>query len=254
MLKKDLEYLGLAEKEALIYMAALELGKAPVQKIAQKAGVNRATAYVIIEALSKKGLISNYTEGKKQFFCAEAPEKLSLLFREEVMEIQRRQEYLDKILPELKSLNASVKSRPVVRYYEGKAGIRAIAEELFISEYKDDVRMIFSNDLLTQTFSEEELVSMTNRRKAKGTKAKAIVNDEFNKLKTRSDAELFRLPTKNYSITSDIAFFGDKIRIVTQKGESAGLIIENKEVANTLKILFDLAWKYLENKKRGLEK
>ena len=167
MLKKDLEYLGLSEKEALIYMAALELGKAPVQKIAQKAGVNRATTYVIIEALSKKGLISNYTEGKKQFFCAEAPEKLSLLFREEVMEIQRRQEYLDKILPELKSLNASVKSKPVVRYYEGKAGLRAMSEEFFITNHKEEARSLYSFDLLNDIFSKDEILEMRKKRQNK---------------------------------------------------------------------------------------
>ena len=245
MLKKDLEYLGLSEKEALIYVAALELGKAPVQKIAQKAGVNRATTYVIIEALSKKGLISNYTEGKKQFFCAEAPEKLSLLFREEVMEIQRRQEYLDKILPELKSLSKSTKN-PVVRYFEGKTGMRAIAEELFDVKQDELVNMIYSYDLLKKMFSEEEILEMRKKRQSKNIKAQIITNDEKNDLKT--DAKIFRIPASKYEITSDIAIFGDKVRMVNQKGEFFGVIIESKEISNTLKILFKLACKNLKEK------
>ena len=244
MLKKDLEYLGLAEKEALIYLPALELGKAPVQKIAQKAGVNRATAYVIIEALSKKGLMSNYVEGKKQFFCAEAPEKLSLLFREEVMEIQRRQEYLDKILPELKSLNASIKSKPVVRYYKGKSGLRAMSEEFFISDHKEPAKMIYSVDLLSNVFSDDEIQGIRNRRQAKKISVKAIVNDKDKKLKT--DAEFYRINFDKYPITSDIAFFGDKVRIATQKGDLIGIIIENREISNTLKTLFDIAFEYIK--------
>ena len=36
---RELTYLGLAEKEAKVYLAALELGKSPVQKIAEKAGL-----------------------------------------------------------------------------------------------------------------------------------------------------------------------------------------------------------------------
>jgi sugar-specific transcriptional regulator TrmB len=249
MLKKDLEYLGLSEKEALIYVAALELGKAPVQKIAQKAGVNRATTYVIIEALSKKGLISNYTEGKKQFFCAEAPEKLSLLFREEVMEIQRRQEYLDKILPELKSLNASAKSKPVVRYYEGKAGLRAMSEEFFITDHNEPAKMIYSHDLLSDVFSDDERISMLNRRKEKGIQVESIINYSGEK-KLNTDAEYQIVSSDKFPFSSDIAFFGDKIRIATQKGDLVGIIIENKEIAQTFKSLFNLAWKYLKDNKK----
>jgi sugar-specific transcriptional regulator TrmB len=249
MLKKDLEYLGLTDKEASVYLAALELGKSPAQKIAQKSGVNRATTYVIIETLSKKGLMSNYTEDKKQFFCAEAPEKLNLLFREETMAIQRRQEYLSKILPELKSLNASVKSKPVVRYYEGKAGLRAMSEEFFIFEHKEPAKMIYSVDLLSNVFSNEEIQKIRERRQAKKINIKAIVNDKKEKLKT--DAEFYRVDFNKYPFTSDIAFFGDKVRIATQKGDLLGLIIENKEISNTFKTLFNMAFEYIKilNKK-----
>lgn len=250
---RDLAYLGLNEKEAKVYLAALELGKAPVQKIAEKAEVNRATTYVIIDTLSTRGLMSNYTEGKKQFFCSEAPEKLSLLFREEAMAIQRKQEYLDKLLPELKSLNIAVKDKPVVRYFEGKAGMRAMGEELYFSKNDTEVKTMYSYDLLKKIFTDSEIISMRKRRQGKNIKVKAIINDDKNRLE--SDAERFVLPSKKYPITIDIAFFGDKVRIATQKGDMVGLIIENKEVTSSLKILFGLAWKYLETtKKRALSK
>ena len=73
---RELNYLGLNEKEAKVYLAALELGKSSVQNIAKKADVNRATTYVVIEALIKRGLMSSANENKKQYFIAEAPEKL----------------------------------------------------------------------------------------------------------------------------------------------------------------------------------
>lgn len=248
---RELTYLGLSEKEAKVYLAALELGKSPVQKVAEKAGVNRATTYVIIEGLMKKGLMSTYTEGKKQFFCAESPEKLNLLFRDQEIEIKKKQEYLEKILPTIKSI-ATTSGKPVVRYYEGKEGMRAIAEEFYITKHKEDARMVYSYDLLLNYFSKEELNEMRQRRKLKGVKVKSIVNDDFNKLIT--DAQVIRVPSKEKNITTDLAIFGDKIRIVTQKGNLVGIIIENKEISHTLKVLFDLAWSYLRNqqkKKKG---
>ena len=248
---RELVNLGLSEKEAKVYLAALELGRSAVQKIAQKAEVNRATTYVILESLMKKGLVSSYTEGKKQFFVAEAPEKLSLLFREQEINLKRKQEYLDNILPELKSVKPQEKNKPTVRYFEGKEGMRAIAEELFITKHDENIRMIYSYDLLLKMFSEKEITEMRKKRQSQKVSARIITNDEQNKLKT--DAEVLKLIAKDHEITSDIAIFGEKIRIVTQKGEPSGLIIENKEISNTLKILFDLAWKYLKiiNKKRG---
>jgi sugar-specific transcriptional regulator TrmB len=241
---RELTYLGLSEKEAKVYLAALELGKSPVQKVAEKAGVNRATTYVIIEGLMKKGLMSTYTEGKKQFFCAESPEKLNLLFRDQELEIKKKQEYLEKLLPEIKSI-ATTTGKPTVRYFEGKEGMRAIAEELFYTNKDETVKMIYSYDLLLKMFSMEEIDSMRKRRQNKKVKAEIITNDQNYLLKT--DADVVRLPSEKYNITSDIAIFGDKIRIVAQKGNQTGLIIENKEIANTLKIIFDLAWNGLKS-------
>lgn len=249
---RELTNLGLNEKEAKIYLAALELGKSPVQKISQKAGINRATAYVIIEALSKKGLMSSYTEGKKQFFVSESPEKLNLLFREQVMEIQRKQEYLDKLLPELKSLKPSDSDGPVVRYFEGKEGLRAMSEEFYITDHKEKSLMFYSYDLLKECFSEEELKQMQSRRQKQNIKVKSIINDQKKELKT--DAQKYIIQKKDYPITTDIAIFEDKVRMVPQKGSLMGVVIQHKEIANTLKTLFELAWRYLEitqKKKKG---
>ena len=75
-LKKELEHLGLSEKESRVYLAALELGPSPVQDISHKAHVNRATTYVMIEALSARGLLSTFQKGKKRFYAAESPDRL----------------------------------------------------------------------------------------------------------------------------------------------------------------------------------
>ncbi len=55
-LESVLQAAGLTDKEARIYLAALELGQAPVLRIAQKAGIKRPTAYVTLGELQAKGL------------------------------------------------------------------------------------------------------------------------------------------------------------------------------------------------------
>lgn len=248
---RELTHLGLSEKEAKVYLSALELGKTSVQNISKKAEVNRATTYVIIEALMKKGLMTSVEQDKKQYFHAEPPEKLRMLFESMETEIVRKLDYLDKMLPELRALYATQKGKPVVRYFEGKEGVKAMSEEFFIDKHTEPARMIFSNDLLDNYFTAEEINYFLNRRISKGIKVRSIFNDEKKLIDTEEND--YRIDADKYPITSDIAIFGDKVRIVTQKGELVGMIIENKEIANTLKTLFELAFKRKnpENKKRG---
>ena len=75
-LAKQLEQLGLTEKEAKIYVALLEVGEATAQQLATKSGINRATTYVTLENLLKRGLASNITKKKKTYFIIESPQQI----------------------------------------------------------------------------------------------------------------------------------------------------------------------------------
>jgi len=73
---KELQDLGLSEKEARVYLAALELGQTTADKLAKHAKVNRSTTYVQLESLMKVGLMSTHEERKKTVFAPESPELL----------------------------------------------------------------------------------------------------------------------------------------------------------------------------------
>ena len=98
-----LKKFGLNEKEAKIYLASLELGYATVQQIANQAEINRATTYVILESLIKKGLATHLTKGKKRYFTAEPPERLNHFLNDQLIKIKRKREKLQKLLPNLKA-------------------------------------------------------------------------------------------------------------------------------------------------------
>ena len=83
MIENDLQKIGLTEKEAKVYLAALELGQSTVQQISQKAKVNRATTYVILESLMDKSVIKTLEQGKKRFFVAEGPYALKNVIRKQ---------------------------------------------------------------------------------------------------------------------------------------------------------------------------
>ena len=68
---KELQDLGLSEKEARVY-----LGQTTADKLAKHAKVNRSTTYVQLESLMKVGLMSTHEERKKTVFAPESPELL----------------------------------------------------------------------------------------------------------------------------------------------------------------------------------
>ena len=145
MFENDLKQLGLSDKEAKVYLAVLELGPSTATQIAQKAEINRPTAYVQIENLMKLGLMNSHEKGKKTYFVAEPPERLQELVRKNQTEIEERGRRLKEILPELQVLFDSAEERPKVRFYEGKEGLKAINEDVFRIK-KQEILSIYSAD------------------------------------------------------------------------------------------------------------
>ena len=64
-LSKKLIKLGFTQKQALVYLACLQLGVATVLQIAQFAGLKRPIVYLILDDLEEKGLVSKVKEAKK---------------------------------------------------------------------------------------------------------------------------------------------------------------------------------------------
>jgi len=72
-----LQALGLDEKEQRFYLAALELGTAPVTAIAARADVSRTNGYDLVQRLQKRGLLSQIEgEGGVRQVVAEDPSVL----------------------------------------------------------------------------------------------------------------------------------------------------------------------------------
>ena len=103
-LLSELKHLGLSEKEGLVYLSALSLGPSPVQDISEKANVNRATTYVMIEMLAARGLMNTFEKDKHRYFIAESPDRLSSILRIQQKELEEKQNEFEKTLPALMEL------------------------------------------------------------------------------------------------------------------------------------------------------
>jgi sugar-specific transcriptional regulator TrmB len=98
---QHLTTLGYSEKEARVYLACLELGPSSVAAIAERAGVKRPTAYVLLEALSLRGLVKASDSGRKGEMVALHPKRILELLEEEKRQAELRHGIFSVILPKL---------------------------------------------------------------------------------------------------------------------------------------------------------
>jgi sugar-specific transcriptional regulator TrmB len=239
MHESELQQIGLTEKEAKVYLAALTLGKASAQKIAKKADLKRPTTYFTIDLLMEKGLMSSVHEGKKQFFMAENPDRLIDVFHKREDELKRQGEKLKDVIPDLKKLRPKGDG-PVVKYYTGKEGAKAMVKNLH-EHAEEQVWIAYPSDTVWSLFTEEEREEMRFTRNKKVLKVNAFYTSSTNVVESTDSIKRVRLKDKE-ALPADIAVYGDIVRLTSFEDEVVGVVVENKDIADSLRTLFKLAW------------
>lgn len=246
-LAAKLQMLGLADKEAKVYVAALFLGPSSVQKIAEQAGVNRATAYVILDQLAELGLVSQSTENKKTVFVAEGPTALNRLFERQSEQIEQRREELKELMPELEQTQRSeIGKSPVVRFYKGVEGVKSANAEAQKRAKIGAVGYGVVNYDEVEKIVPDILKTNPSQRLKKKRSSKLIYSY---KGVVPSDPKLLRETLKvSVPIKADVSLGEEVVTFVTYGGkDSIGVIIESKEIVGVLRQLFEMAW---ESKKQ----
>lgn len=248
MLEKLLEKLGLSEKESKVYLAALELGQESVQNIAKKAEVNRPTAYFILERLMELGLVSTLEHGKKTLFVAENPKELENLLENEHRQIESRKDELKESMNQFLAIYNAKQGKPVVRYFEGVDGLEALDRYGYDKMKKNsEIFSIAPIDLIEQNFPARRHQAIKDRIKL-GLRSKLIYTHDAGKIyKTKSKEDLREtrfIPRSKFPLDGSISIYpewGIKI-FYYNLSNPYGVMIESKEIARNMKILYDLAW------------
>ena len=122
MIEKLREY-GLSEKEAIVYVSLLKLGSATTTQIAKSSNISRTTIYDIIKSLRDRGIVASMVKDKVLHLEAVAPEKLIQLLEE-------KQNAIEEILPELKSIGKINSDMPRTELFVGKEGVKTVYQAL----------------------------------------------------------------------------------------------------------------------------
>lgn len=250
MLEKELVKLGLSDKEAKVYLSSLELGPSPVQKISQRAKVNRATTYVVIEDLKAMGLMSTFDEGKKTYFVAEQPERLLNHLKSQESELKEKIAMLQDRLPELKSIFNLNDGKPKVKYYEGIEGLKTVRRD-FVETLKPEG----GGDVLAFVPA-DEFKKIKPLFREGGHLFKSLSQVRFRIIYTtaqgrdedyeedcrRNGDEVIYVDYKTYPLKGGMNIYGNKIFMIDYLGKTGGVVIENRTLAKMFESIFLMAW------------
>ncbi len=243
-----LKNLGLSEKEALVYIALLRIGKGSAYEVAESSGLKRPTVYIVLDELIKKGLVNRIPRIKKQLFTAKSPDEYFALAEE-------RLNVAKQVLPELMAITEGKKAKARSFYYEGINGAR---EALWYhsKEMKGKELVGFYASIVG---APQELIDIFHKWNAALKKlnitVKGIVPEHTSLKHWRdSDKEYGRtvkiIPFEEYS--SNIAIdIGDTFVRILAFRELQGVIIENSDIARTMRQIFDMVWKNRPEKPHG---
>lgn len=250
MAKDILTALGLSEKEIQIYKAALESGAETVQKIAQRASVTRTGAYSLIRSLIKRGLMSSNVRDKKTYFSAESPENLFRILEEKRKEIQHSSIDLKKIMPQLRTIYETTSDRPRVRVFEGKDGLKTMTNDLLKSKFASLEEFTSLDELYAIIPPRPDDHRQKIKQKFKKVPSKVIYTSKEGPILKGENGVKERqfISKEKYPFTGSVNIYGNKVSLTSHKKTITGVIVDNKEIADTLRALFDLAWKSLKKK------
>jgi sugar-specific transcriptional regulator TrmB len=256
-ISEQLHGLGLQEHEAQVYLALLEVGRGTVSEICKAAQLNRTTGYDVLERLSLYGLASRTTSGNKRtMYVAEPPARLKQYLENKKLQAQVRLEQANDVILDLQNLYKK-ENKPVIKFFEGFEGIKNIY--LHTLEAKETIYSILDLSVYLPGFEKSRYDKFgkdyAKERTRLGVKEKALVvkNDEgiyfYNTTYKNNPAakkvteyrwlekQLSSIPAAEVNIYDDVV-----MGVLAKPGENAAFEVKNASFANSLKIIFELAW------------
>ncbi len=230
---------GLSAKEASIYLALLELGSAGVSKLSQKTGIARSSCYEVLDALKSKNLVSSFHKKKVLYFSAENPKNI-------VGQARENTQLLENALPQLFALYGSAQTRPVVRFYQGKPGMKAI-----LSEMLDEAKEILSFSSVEDLFGtlDKEFPEFIKKRIQKKIPVRLMARASTKAIERKQlgqqELRQVKFISYDHQYHGTIFIWGRKIGLFAYKGELNAVVIESEELRDTQRAMFEVIWNLL---------
>lgn len=232
-----LRSLGLHDKEIKAYLACLRLGSSPVSAIAKSAGLLRTTTHELLGSLLAKGLVSYAVKAGVRYFEAVEPKRLVALLEE-------KKDRLLHVIPDLETIQKSVREKPAIELYEGKAGLKTLLDGIIRARPKELLQLNCASifEILRFYFPHWIERRIQCNIHSRILQERTPVIERLKKQDATARREIRFLP-KGFSIATANFLYNDTVIALTMEaGEIIGLRIKNAAIAKTQRALFEHLW------------
>lgn len=225
----------------------LEHGQLSASEITSKTKHKRGMVYKFLEDLKNKNLISTTTKNKKTYFRPLNPNNLLDSLQNKRKEINSQLTSLEAVLPELNSAYLMNEVRPTIMHFEGIAGIKKVFEDIY-SPKEEPVYGCVDLEKSDEAVPEYIIKKLIPKRIKNKVKAISFVANSKQAEEVHSnDAQALResklIDKKKYPLPAEIDVYEDKVALLSfDKKKFAGILIQNKDIATSLKSIFKLAF------------
>ena len=247
-LQETLTHLDLTPKESRTYTVMLAMGPQSASVLSKRLEMGRSSAQFITESLVKKELATKSTRHNVTYYTPVAPEEIPHLIearaKAQASHWQEVHQEMSDLVPELRQISQVQKGSPKIKFYEGKEGVKYVAEDALKAQ--DLIRTFYSYEGRSLLFPESYFDQYRHRREDLGLKVRALYPDteQGQKTKHRNEHTLKKVKLvdhKKYKWEPEIRFYDNKVSIVSHQ-EQVGVIIESEMISHAMQTLFDLAW------------
>ena len=238
--------LGLNEKQGKIYLAILELGGCSMTEVARKAKLKRPTCYLLVDELIILGLLTQTSKGKRKYYSAVHPRRL--------MEIAKnREREIEQIFPQLLALHNTPKDNQKVHVWEYNfaAGVDQLYEDIYKALKNGEEVLFFTNIDALRVFPSSVRLYKKMLKQLKDPRIRELNFGNEAGIAWAKEIKPYQgknhfvrnLPTNYPYEGTDNMIFGNKVVICSLKKDIFLVVIENKNIADTYRAMFEWAWK-----------
>jgi HTH-type transcriptional regulator, sugar sensing transcriptional regulator len=241
---KILEDIGFTNAEIKVYLALLELGTSTAGPILDKSGLQNSVVHMTLNKLIDRGFVTFVKEGKKNHYQAANPQHI-------INFINEKRERFQEILPELLLKQQTAKVKPEIITFRGIKGIKELLLELLDAGGKE--HHTFGSVSKSLMLGDAWWLDYHKKRAIKGIKAKLLFNESLKSWKAESKYPKsdIRYTKSGFEPLTETIIRNDKIAIIIWSDKPLGVLIHQKEAAQSYDQFFKVMW---ESAKRLVSK
>lgn len=239
-----LQELGFTVSESKAYLNLLELSEATIGTIIKKSEISSGKAYLVLDGLVKKRVVSVTQKNGVNHYAAKDPENLYTLIDEETKKLQKLRTRLETEMEQFKERYNQKKQSTSVQVYRGKKGIQKFHDWILTTlKLTETLRIMNAPTSLDDSL--QNYFANWNQQRADKKITMEVLFDGDKKVSTVFSRKLpfTKIATTTHTLPVCTIVFQDYVATITYQPSPVCIVIQNKATAHQYTQHFKQVWK-----------